>query len=589
MPQAGVGTAVKFTTMVDVLRERAQQSPERLSYVFLRDGEREDTRLTSGAVDRRARAIAAVLQRLRARGERALLLFPTSPDFVTAFFGCLYAGVIAVPAPAPGPGRITRDLPRLLAMVQDARPRLVLTTSRIARLSTALAAAAPELGTPRWMATDTLPLDDADGWRDPNVDDAAIAYLQYTSGSTATPKGVVVTHANVVHNAASIQSHFGGTDESLAVSWLPLYHDMGLVGAVLAPLHSRARSVLMSPEACLQRPLRWLSAISKYRADISGGPNFAFEHCLRRIPIDERRSLDLSSWRVAFTGAEPIRAATLAPFADAFAAHGFRRDAFHPCYGLAESTLLVTAGARLSPPVIRSWLADALASGRAREASPDADPASVRVLVGCGQSSSDQRITIVDPETLGERGAREIGEIWVSSPSVAHGYWNQPEETERAFRARLPGGDDTDFLRTGDLGFLDEGELFVTGRLKDLIIIDGRNHYPQDVEQTAEAADPGIRPGSCAAFAIDAGTEDRLIIVAETQRASDPGGADGVSLAIRRAVADVHGVEVHAVRLLKPGGVPRTSSGKLRRLACRDAYLTGTLDAVGDGEHVRHS
>ena len=572
--------------MVDVLRERARRSPERSSYVFLRDGEREETRLVNHEIDRRARALAALLQRLNARGERALLLYPTSPDFVTAFFGCLYAGVVAVPAPAPGPGRLARDLPRLRAIVGDARPRLVLTTSRVHRLLPMLTETAPELAALSWLATDTLPLDGADDWRDLNVDAGSIAYLQYTSGSTADPKGVVITHANVMHNAAWSQQQFEAGDASVTVSWLPMYHDMGLVGALLAPLHSGTRAVLMSPEACLQRPVRWLSAITKYRADISGGPNFAFEHCLRRIAPDERATLDLSTWRVAFTGAEPVRAATLERFTQAFAPHGFRGSAFVPCYGLAEATLLVTAGRRHASPAIRRLHAPALERGQAVDADDRTGHDRTARVVGCGPSASDQRIVIVDPDTRRERRRRDVGEIWISGPSVARGYWNRADETEGTFHARIVDGGDHSFLRTGDLGFLDDDELFVTGRLKDLIIIDGRNHYPQDVEQTAEAADAAIRPGSCAAFAIDTGSEDRLVIVAEMQRPRN--GQDAlhdVGRAIRLAVATVHGIDVHAVRLLNPGGVPRTSSGKLQRLACREAFLNGVFDGAGGGDH----
>ena len=579
---------MKFTTLVDVLRERAHLSPERSTYVFLRDGEREESRLVNREIDRRARAIAAVLQRLSARGERALLLYPTSPDFVATFFGCLYAGVIAVPAPAPGPGRLARDLPRLQAIVHDAQPQLVLTTSRVLRLLTTLADTAPALTALRWLVTDAIPPDGADDWRDANVAGDTIAYLQYTSGSTANPKGVVITHANVVHNAATALERFQVTDTSVLVSWLPLYHDMGLVGAVLAPLYAGGRAFLMSPEACLQRPVRWLNAMSKYRADVSGGPDFAFEHCVRRITADERALLDLSTWSVAFSGAEPVRAATLERFTRTFGPHGFRVEAFVPSYGLAESTLLVTGGRRHAPPAVRSLHVEALAHGRAVDGGGHDDPGRVRHVVGCGRSAPDQRIVIVDPDTLCERDAREVGEIWIAGPSVARGYWNRVEETERTFRARLKGGDGCTFLRTGDLGFLDDDELFVTGRLKELIIIDGRNHYPQDVEQTAEAANPVIRPGACAAFAIETGSEERLVIVAETQR--DPrrhGDLDDVGRAIRRAVAEVHGLDVYAVRLLGPGGVPRTSSGKLRRLACREAFLTGMFDAFEDGEHVQ--
>jgi acyl-CoA synthetase (AMP-forming)/AMP-acid ligase II len=573
---------VRSATIVALLRERAHRSPERLTYVFLRDGETEESRLALGDIDRRARAVAAALQRMHARGERALLLHRTSDDFVTAFFGCLYAGVIAVPVPAPGPGRVIRTLPRLRAIAHDAQARLVLTTSRLSALLPALATAAPDLEALRWLTTDTLPVDGADDWIDPHIDTGSIAFLQYTSGSTANPKGAVITHANILHNEAAIQRRFESGENTVAVSWLPLNHDMGLIGSLLGSLYGGGRAILMSPEAFLQRPVRWLHAISRYRADISGGPNFAFDHCVRRITPDQCETLDLSSWSLAFTGAEPVRADTLRRFTQTFAPRGFRADAFYPCYGLAESTLMTTGGARYRAPVVKALRLDALERGLAVDVTERDDADNVRRVVSSGRSIDDQRIAIVDPETGLERHAREVGEICVSSPSVARGYWNRSEETERTFRAQIPGTDEL-FLRTGDLGFLDDGELFVTGRLKELIVMDGRNHYPQDLEQTAEAADPALQPGACAAFSIEAAGEERLVIVAEMQRPG-PGrhnGVDEIARAIRRAVAEVHGLEVHDVRLLRPGGVLKTSSGKLRRLACRDAFLTGMFDVAG--------
>jgi acyl-CoA synthetase (AMP-forming)/AMP-acid ligase II len=582
---------MRVNTLVELLGERALRSPERLAYVFLRDGEIEAARLVFGELDRRARVVAATLQRLKAQGERALLFYSTGEDFVTAFFGCMYAAVVAVPVPPPGLGRLTRALPRLQAIIHDSQARLVLTTSRVCALLPTLVTAAPDLEALHWQATDTLPSDGHEEWIDPRVDSNSIAFLQYTSGSTANPKGVVITHANILSNEAAIQKRFGNNEDTVCVSWLPMYHDMGLIGAVLGTFYGGGKLIVMSPEAFLQQPARWLRAVSHYRADLTGGPNFAFDHCLARVTAEQRATLDLSSWRIAVTGAEPVRADTLERFARTFEPCGFRREAFYPCYGLAESTLLASAGTRHTPPVVRTLRPESLERGLAVDATgPDhADP--VRRVVGCGRSLDDQRIAIVDPESRCERHPCEIGEIWVSGPSVAGGYWNQREETERVFRARLFGVDDRVYLRTGDLGFIDdEGNLFVTGRLKDLIIIDGRNHYPQDIERTVEAADPALQPGACAAFSIDAGGEERLVIAAEVQRRKaerhDEANADETVRKIRRAVAEVHGVEVHAVRLLRPGSIPKTSSGKLRRLACRDAFVTGTLDAAGGEANV---
>jgi acyl-CoA synthetase (AMP-forming)/AMP-acid ligase II len=582
---------MRVTTLVELLGERARRSPERPAYVFLRDGETEATRLVLGEIDRRARVVAATLRRLKARGERALLFYPTSEDFVTAFFGCMCAAVIAVPVPPPGLGRLTRALPRLQAILHDSGARLVLTTSRVCASLPTIVSAAPDLEALHWLATDTLPPAGDEGWLDPGVDSNSIAFLQYTSGSTADPRGVVITHANTLHNLASMQERFANNEDTVCVSWLPLYHDMGLIGALLGTLYGGGRLILMSPEAFLQRPVRWLQAISRYRADLSGGPNFAFDHCTARITPEQRATLDLSSWTLACTGAEPVRAATLERFARTFAACGFRSEAFYPCYGLAESTLLVTSGARSAPFGTTTVQPKALERGIALEATEDDHTDAVRRVVACGRSLDDQRLAIVDPESRRECQPREVGEIWVSGPSVAGGYWNRADETERVFGARLSGVDDRVFLRTGDLGFMDEGNLFVAGRLKDLIIINGRNHYPQDIETTVEAADPVLQQGACAAFSIDADGDERLVIAAEVQRAAgtrrNGTGVDDTVRAIRQAVAEVHGVEVHAVRLLKPGTIPKTSSGKLRRLACRDAFLSGTLDVVGGEANVQ--
>jgi acyl-CoA synthetase (AMP-forming)/AMP-acid ligase II len=576
---------MRVSTLVELLGERARRSPERLTYVFLRDGETEASRLSLGELDRRAKTIASALQRLNARGERALLFYPAGEDFVSAFFGCMYAAVIAVPVPPPTPGRMGRALPHMQAIVHDAQARLVLTTSRVCAQLPKFLSTASELEGVQWLATDALPADDQE-WMDPAVDSTTTAFLQYTSGSTANPKGVAVTHANILHNQAAIQQRFEASEETVCVTWLPLHHDMGLIGTLLGSMYCRGRTILMSPEAFLQQPIRWLQAISRYRADASGGPNFAFDHCVARISTEQRATLDLSSWTLAFTGAEPVRAETLQRFTRTFEPCGFRAKAFFPCYGLAESTLFVCGGTRDTQPVVKTLRSDALERGTAIEAGDSDAAAALRRVVSCGPAAPDHDVAIVDPESRRERQPGEVGEIWVSGPSVAGGYWNQAEETERVFHARLFDVDDRVFLRTGDLGFMSDGELFVTGRLKELIIIDGRNHYPHDIERTAEAADPVLRPGACAAFSVDAEGVERLVIAAEVQRRElkrHSETADDTARAIRRAVAETHGVDVHAVRLLSPGSIPKTSSGKLRRLACRDAFLAGTFDVV-EGE-----
>ncbi|RPH57856.1 fatty acyl-AMP ligase, partial [bacterium] len=438
---------------IQLLRQRAQQDPHKCAYTFLTDGEKEGERLTYAELDLRARALGAWLQRMDAAGERVLLLYNPGLEFVAAFLGCLYAGTTAVPAYPP---RSARMLPRLRAIAADARPTVALTSSDLLAGVETLAGRLPELAGVRWVATDALDAPAlAREWREPEVDGGTLAFLQYTSGSTALPKGVKVSHGNLLHNEGLIEAAFDQSEESVIVGWLPLYHDMGLIGNVLQPLYVGARCILMSPVAFLQRPARWLRAISHYRATTSGGPNFAYDLCVRKVPPAERYGLDLSSWKVAFNGAEPVRAETLDRFTEAFASCGFRREAFYPCYGLAEATLFVTGGTVGVPPAVEAFRTADLERDRAVPVNA-LDPAGRR-LVGCGTSWAGQQVAVVDPETGRGLPSDRVGEVWIAGPSVAGGYWNRPEETERTFGARLEDGSGP-FLRTGDLGFLRDGE-----------------------------------------------------------------------------------------------------------------------------------
>ncbi|HKV11511.1 MAG TPA: amino acid adenylation domain-containing protein, partial [Thermoanaerobaculia bacterium] len=583
MTEPAVWSEVRPKTLAGVLRARTAERPDQWAFTFLADGETEAGRLTYAELDARATAIAAALARSVAPGERALLLFPPGLDFIAAFFGCLYAGVVAVPAYPPRPN--DRSQSRLRSIARDAEPRAALTTSAIlagVEGPKGLFAIAPELGGLRWIPTDVPELWSGGlGWELPDPDPDSVAFLQYTSGSTSAPKGVMVTHANLVHNERMIGAAFEQDEDSIVVGWLPLYHDMGLIGNVLQPLHAGGRCVLMSPVAFLQKPLRWLSAISRYRATTSGGPNFAYELCLRKIGSEERAGLDLSSWRVAYNGAEPVRAETLERFAAAFAPCGFRRAAFYPCYGLAEATLFVTGGEPGRFPRVEAVDAAALERHEV-EPAPPGSPAA-RLLVSCGRPSLGQRVAVVDPETGMEQPPGRVGEIWIAGESVARGYWKRDEATERDFHAFLlgaPEGSEGPYLRTGDLGFLAEGELFVTGRLKDLIIIRGRNHYPQDLELTAERSHPDLRPGNGAAFSVEVGGEERLVVVHEVERRRREGLSE-VAEAVRRAVAEEHEVQVHEVVLIRVGTLPKTSSGKVQRRLCRDLYLTDGFAVVG--------
>jgi amino acid adenylation domain-containing protein/non-ribosomal peptide synthase protein (TIGR01720 family) len=562
------------STIVELLRKRSFEQRDRLAYTFLTDGEVEETTLTYGELDRRARSLAAWLRTVAAPAERVLLLYPSDLQYVTAFFACLYAGVVAVPAYPP---RMNRSLDRLQSIVSDSQATVALTTDLISARIQPLYAHAPELKSLRWLATDELPYGLEDEWIDPDVGEHTLAFLQYTSGSTSAPKGVMVTHGNLVHNQRMIRAAFRQTEDSVIAGWLPLYHDMGLIGNVLQPLYAGARCVLMSPVAFLQKPLRWLQAISRFRATTSGGPNFAYELCARKISEEQRASLDLSSWRVAFNGAEPVRAETLDRFSEAFGPCGFRRTAFFPCYGLAEATLFVTGKPAPGVPLVRELDAGSLGDNRAFEAT--ATSRQTTTLVSSGSEFLDQRIEIVNPETLALCASYEVGEIWVAGPSVARGYWARSVESEHVFSAHLSDTGEGPFLRTGDLGFLQDGELFVTGRLKDLIIIRGLNHYPQDIERTVELSSPAVRAGGGAAFSIEVNGEERLAIVQEVER-NHGESLDAVFDAIRRAVSETHELQVCAIALVKPGSIPKTSSGKIRRSACRENYLNNRLDLV---------
>ncbi|AUX48181.1 peptide synthetase [Sorangium cellulosum] len=578
--------AVEPATLVALLRRRAEQRPSGHAYTFLLDGEADARAMTYGELDLRARALAAELQAGARAGERALLLVPPGLDFIAAFFGCLYAGLVAVPVPLP---QRKRGLLRVLAIVRDCRPSVVLTTEAFLGAVAMLRddPSLAELSHLRCVAVDTVRDGQGDAWRAPRVTAETLAFLQYTSGSTGTPKGVVLTHGNLLRNELMIQRAFAHTEESVIVGWLPPHHDMGLIGNILQPLYVGVPCIQLSPEHFLMRPRRWLDAISRYRATTSGGPNFAYELCVGKIPPDQREGLDLGSWQVAFNGAEPIRTATLDRFADAFAPAGFRRAAFYPCYGLAEATLLVTGGAADAPPIVRAVDRAALSQGRA--VFDPRDPEAGLSLVGCGGSPAGDEVLIVDPETHRPCDGEHVGEIWVAGASVAQGYWERPEETAQTFEARLCTGEGP-FLRTGDLGFVSRGELYVTGRLKDLIIVRGRNLYPQDIELTAEESHPGLRAGGGAAFSVDEGGEERVVIVQELgRRAVTSADPAEIGAAIERAVADRHEVGVHAVVLIKPGSLPRTTSGKVQRRACRGRFLDGTLDAVWQSTRVDHA
>lgn len=559
-------------SLVDLLVYRATHQRDRLAYTFLIDGDDQEATLTYGDLDRRARAIAARLQQTGKPGDRVLLLYPPGLDYIEGFFGCQYAGAVAVPLYPP---RLNRKMERVFTVAADSQATVALTIAGgIAKISHLLKEV-PSLKLD-WLCTDQIEDGLADDWQEPQLDGSSLSFLQYTSGSTSAPKGVMVSQGNLLDNERLVEAIFGQTEQSVIVSWLPLYHDMGLIGSVLQPLYVGSRCILMSPAAFLQRPLRWLRAISRYRASTSGGPNFAYDLCARRISPADRKTLDLSSWDVAFNGAEPIREATLRNFTDVFAECGFHPEAFHPCYGLAEATLIVSGKQGKGEPVIKEVRADSLAKNRIAE--PHSLSEECRRVVSSGKSSPGQKIVIAHPELLTRCLPDEVGEIWVSSRSVAQGYWNRAEQTDHTFRAFLSDTNEGPFLRTGDLGFMINGELFITGRLKDLIIIRGMNYYPQEIEITVQQVDPALRQGCGAAFSIEVSGEEQVAVVQEIQ--NHYSDVDGLIEPIRQAVAKNHDINLFALALVQPGSIPKTSSGKIQRSACRELFLSRKLRLI---------
>ncbi|MEM9483930.1 MAG: thioester reductase domain-containing protein [Cyanobacteria bacterium P01_F01_bin.116] len=571
----------KFSTIVELLQYRATYQPDKIAYTFLQEGEVEAGNLSYQELGQQANSIATYLKQHTQPGDRALLLYPPSGlEFISAFMGCLYAGVVAVPAHTP---RRNQKLSRLEAIVNDAQPSIVLTTLSILTSLQQQWPKHPQLGNLSCIATDQITTLETFDDQAPIAADT-LAFLQYTSGSTGNPKGVMVSHGNILYNQRMIKTAFQNDEADLCVGWLPLFHDMGLIGNILQSLYVGTHCVLMSPAAFLKRPIRWLQAISDYGATTSGGPNFAYDLCVNRISSEQKTTLDLSSWQLAFNGAEPIRAKTLQRFSDAFSDCGFQSAAFYPCYGMAETTLLISGGTPAHQPVLRHVQAAALEHHQVnflKHPQPES-----RTLVSCGSAVLEQDILIVEPGTRVKCQLDQVGEIWVAGEHVAQGYWNQAAATEATFSAYVAGTQTGPYLRTGDLGFVDStGELFVTGRLKDVIIIRGRNYYPQDIEHVAQSSHAALSLNGGAAFSVDVDAQEQLVIIHEVERhfLRNLNVAEIVS-AIRQAVSDSFGLQVYSVVLLRPHSLLKTSSGKVKRQECCRAYLNDRLNQVGRDE-----
>ncbi len=568
-------------TMVDFMRQRAGHRRDRLAFSFSRDGEeRENHRVTYRQLDARAQQIAAELQQHGAAGECVLVFCPPGVDFIVSYFGCLYAGAIAVPVHPP-----MRDhlVPRVEAIIADMQPGFAVTTAEVYQRIKPTVDGLAGGGALRWCIVDEAA--HTGPWTAPEVDPSTTAMVQYTSGSTSAPKGVVLSHGNLVHNMETIRQAWGSEfdNDGYGVFWLPPYHDMGLIGGLLSTLYVGGSCVLMPPNAFIKGPMRWLNAMSRHHAVITAAPNFAYDLCAELSTPEQREALDLSNWTAALCGAEPVRTATLDGFAAAFAPSGFRPEAFLPVYGLAEATLLVSGGSESPLPLVRRVQRTALRNNQVVDAAAD-DPHAA-TLIGCGRPQGGQRVIIVDPDTRRPRQPDQVGEIWVAGPSVAQGYWGRPEQSEETFSATLADTGEGPFLRTGDLGFLRDGQLFVTGRHKDLIIIRGNNFYPTDIELTVQDCHPALMRGRGAVFSVEPepGAAEQLVVAQEVNHATV--GEDELTAMIdkiRTAITERYGIRTHAVVLVEPIQIPTTSSGKVQRSACRQQFLDGALPVVAE-------
>ncbi|MEZ0368992.1 MAG: beta-ketoacyl synthase N-terminal-like domain-containing protein, partial [Candidatus Sericytochromatia bacterium] len=575
-----------FNSFVDLLEWRCTTQPTDLAFEYFESGV-SPSALSYAELNLRAKAIAATLQARDLAGRRVLLLYAPGLDFIAAFLGCLYAGAIAVPAYPPEPHRLEHTFRRLQAIIQDARTRMILTTSAISGMALKLMGKQGlDLAAIEWLETDSLGSEAAADWENPRLQRETLAFLQYTSGSTASPKGVMISHGNLLANEEMIRLAFPHRerDEVLAC-WVPFYHDMGLVGHLLQSLYIGGRTLIMSPLAFLRNPFDWLQLISEHRATSSGAPNFAYDLCVRKVSPEQKQRLDLSSWRLALNGAEPVSHATMQRFSAYFAECGFRSETFYPSYGLAEASVFVSG-----PPLTQRGLSlrvsrSELEKRRVVQLEAGGDQSlgeeDAVNLVSSGIGWPGQTLRIVDPDSLEALADDTIGEIWLAGPHIAQGYWNRPEETQAGFGARLATGEGP-FLRTGDLGFLHEQQLFVTGRIKDLIILRGRNLYPQDIERSLEALrerHPEIRPGCTAAFAIEAAGQECLALMLEVEPKKNPAfSPEALSETLIRTVMEHFDAEVHSLALLAPGALPKTSSGKLMRFACKKAQ--GKIEAL---------
>ncbi len=565
-----------FSSLVDLLGRRAAEQRDERAYVFLSDKGDEEAALTFGELQRCAGAVAARLRQSSAPGDRALLLFGPGLDFIIAYFGCVLAGLIPVPMMLP---RRNSSLDSSATIVASCTPRFLMTNARVrtARPDVIERFSGPQM---QWFTVDQAEQsgEAEHGLPMPSPND--IAFLQYTSGSTSDPKGVMVTHGNLIENLEMIRLTLGNTRRSTYASWVPLYHDMGLILNVLQSLYLGSLCVLLAPVTFIQRPLSWLRAIHQYRAEVTAAPNFAFDLCVQRFRADQMQGIDLSCWKLAINAAEPVRADTIERFTTTFGCYGFDPHAMCPLYGMAEATLLISSSRRGANPVIRPVSMDAF---RRNEIATPAGAQDTQRVVGCGENIVGQRIAIVDPQTRRRLPPDCIGEVWVGGAHICKGYWRNPEATRATFDARIEGDDDNElWLRTGDLGFMDAaGELFITGRHKDMIIVRGMNYYPQDIENTVYDSHPALRRHCGAAFSVLTDSGEKVVLVQEVERTHRRDlDLDEIAACIREAVANEHEIALDTIVLIRPGAIPKTTSGKIQRSLARQMWLQNSFEPI---------
>ncbi|ABD81713.1 fatty acyl-AMP ligase [Saccharophagus degradans] len=574
----------EFETLVDLLQWRAQKMPNKVAFTFLKDGVDETDQITFRELDERARQIAARLQQENTPNPTALLLYPQGIEHMCALWGCMYAGVRAVPLFVPQNDRVYK---RVKSIQQDSGAQYVLcdreSYDRLEKRFDRM----PEVASLQWLISDELEASLANDWKLVAQERDTVAYYQYTSGSTGTPKGVMVSHGNVIYNVSDIDASWDHSEDTVLVSWLPIFHDMGLIYGFMQGVYNGFHTVLFSPNAFAQRPYTWLKAISDYRATHSGGPNSAYIMCVEKVLDEQKKDLDLSSLRVMFNGSEPVRESTLQSFTQAFAECGFKAEMHTPCYGLAEATLKVTATKLGEYPNHLTVDAKALASNKVL---PLLAGEEGQVFVSSGVTVQQTEVKIVNPVSSEVCAPDSIGEIWVKGPTNAMGYYRKEEDTREIFNAYINETVDGPYMRTGDLGFFYNNELYIAGRLKDLIIVRGRNCYPQDIEEIVENCHPALSPSAGAAFSLDVDGDERLIVVQSVRRSHLKHiDAPEIFNAIRRSVSAQYGVKVHDIQLLMPASIPRTTSGKIQRRACKQAYQQKTLKVLASWQETIES